>query len=78
MDKMIIDLLNTLGLGINGIMPSSNENWVCKLKIYIPSFNAKCVKRTDTSREFDLMCGSTRIRLTYTISGKRIVGLEVS
>ena len=79
MKVMVKDLLNTLGLGINGIMPNCVDNWCGRLKAFAPSFQVFCSKNDETEKEFTLSASvNDVVVIKYTLNGAHIIGVEVN
>lgn len=78
MNELIKDILNTLGVGINGVMPPNTDIWCRRLTQFFPSFKATCTIIGDTEREFVLDNGTKKVKLKYTMENKRVVNVEVS
>ena len=77
MKELIKDILNSLGVGINGVMPPNSDIWCRRLNQFFPSFKATCTAIGDNDREFVLDNGTEKVKLHYTMENKRVVNIEV-
>lgn len=75
--QFIIDILNKLGLGKYGVMPSSLSIFCGRLAEYFQHFTITSKRVSENQVEVKLTCQSGEITLMYTIKGKRIEKIEV-
>ena len=75
--QFIIDILDKLGFGEYGIMPSSVSNFCDRLGEYFNHFTITSRMIGEKQVEVKLTCDSGEIILKYTINGKRIGKIEV-
>ena len=75
--QLIIEILDKLGLGKYGVMPSSLSIFCGRLGEYLQHFTITSRRIGEKQIEVKLTCESGEIILNYTINGKRIEKIEV-
>jgi len=79
MKQFIIELLNTLGLGVYGIMPCNVDNLVGRLQSFAPSFSISVIENKEDTKVLNLYASETeQLKIKYIHQGARIVKIEVS
>ena len=78
MKKLLKDLLNTLGLGVYGVMPSSVENWCGRLKSFAPSFEVTCLEANAEKRVYQFYASEDdKVIVTYILNGCHIKDIVI-